>query len=111
MYLIFNMKQIKDFPDYYITDEGKVFSYRWENKPREIKGGLMGKGGYKSVTLMINNIKRKHFRTHRLVAEYFVDGYFEGAVVNHKDGNKLNNHYNNLEWVTQQENIKHYYGA
>ena len=105
------MKQIKDFPDYYVTEDGKVFSYRWENKPREIKGGLMGKGGYKSVTLMIDNVKRKHFRTHRLVAENFVSGYFEGAVVNHKDGNKLNNHYSNLEWVTQQDNIKHYYGS
>ena len=105
------MKQIKDFPDYYITNKGKVWSYKWKNKPREIGGVLMGKGKYKSVTLMIDNLKGKHFRIHRLVAKYFVDGYFEGAVVNHKDGNKLNNHYSNLEWVTQQDNIKHYYGS
>ena len=42
---------------------------------------------------------------HRLVATCFVDGYFEGAVVNHKDGNTLNNHYTNLEWTTQRNNI------
>lgn len=44
---------------------------------------------------------------HRLVAKYFCDGYAEGLVVNHKDGNKTNNHYTNLEWVTQSENVKH----
>lgn len=39
------------------------------------------------------------------MAEAFVPGYFEGAVVNHIDGNNRNNHYANLEWVTQKENI------
>lgn len=46
---------------------------------------------------------------HRLVAKYFVSGYFEGAVVNHKDGNNRNNHASNLEWVTQRDNIHQSY--
>ena len=46
---------------------------------------------------------------HRLVAKYFVPGYFDGAVVNHKDGNNRNNHASNLEWVTQRENIHQSY--
>lgn len=44
---------------------------------------------------------------HQCVAEYFVDGWFEGACVNHKDGDKHNNHWENLEWVTYQENTLH----
>lgn len=46
---------------------------------------------------------------HRLVAKYFVPGYFDGAVVNHKDGNNRNNHASNLEWVTQRDNIHQSY--
>ncbi len=44
---------------------------------------------------------------HRLVAFAFVDGYFEGAVVNHKDGNKTNNKASNLEWITHGDNVRH----
>lgn len=50
----------------------------------------------------------KHTLTvHRLVAAAFCDGYADGLSVNHKDGNKLNNCADNLEWVTHSENIKH----
>lgn len=51
--------------------------------------------------------KNKLFFVHRVVALHFVDGYFDGAVVNHKDGNKSNNHYTNLEWVSRSDNNKH----
>ena len=44
---------------------------------------------------------------HRLVAKAFVPGYFEGAQVNHKDGNKGNNAWWNLEWVTARQNNHH----
>ena len=52
-------------------------------------------------------IDEKQVPLHRLIALAFCDGFEEGKVVNHKDGNKQNNFANNLEWVTQQENIKH----
>lgn len=48
-----------------------------------------------------------NFSIHRLVGEYFLDGYFEGAVINHKDRNSLNNHHSNLEWCTQRWNVQH----
>ncbi|WAX11623.1 DNA endonuclease [Enterocloster phage CB473P3] len=54
-----------------------------------------------------NKVYRKG--VHQLVAMTFVPGWFEGAVVNHKDANTLNNHYTNLEWVTQKENINKSY--
>lgn len=52
-------------------------------------------------------LNAKRFFVHRLVAYHFVDGYQDGLVVNHKDGNKLNNEADNLEWVTRSENDLH----
>lgn len=63
--------------------------------------------GYRTVQLMSNSGKSKEYRLHRLVAYMFVDGYNETLVVNHRDGNKLNCHFSNLEWVTQKYNVEH----
>lgn len=46
-----------------------------------------------------------HFLIHRLVAEYFIGNIPDGYVVDHIDGNKLNNHVNNLKICTQKDNI------
>jgi DNA-binding NarL/FixJ family response regulator len=43
---------------------------------------------------------------HRVVAQSFL-GVHKGMIVNHKDGNKLNNKLENLEWVTYRENTLH----
>ena len=65
--------------------------------------------GYTTVQLMSGQkpFKSKQYRVHRLVAYEFVDGYSPDLVINHIDGNKSNNHYTNLEWVTQKENVQH----
>jgi 2-hydroxy-3-keto-5-methylthiopentenyl-1-phosphate phosphatase len=63
----------------------------------------LDKAGYYRLTLkVIEPFKRR--TVHSLVAEAFVDGYFEGAIVNHKDENKTNNRADNLEWVTYRQN-------
>jgi|LakMenE18May11ns_1017448.scaffolds.fasta_scaffold9665294_2 hypothetical protein len=51
--------------------------------------------------------KNKIILVHRLIALAFVANPLDKKFVNHKDGNKLNNHYTNLEWVTQSENELH----
>lgn len=52
--------------------------------------------------------KRKiAIKIHRAVCENFVDGFHEGLIINHKDGNKRNNHSENLEWATPSENQIH----
>lgn len=67
--------------------------------------------GYKYVGIKYKDGKVKRKRVHILVATYFVkntnpDKY---KIVNHKDGNKSNNVYTNLEWCDIQYNTKHAY--
>lgn len=89
----------KEYFGYTITSEGKVF-----NKfGRELKGEITS-NGYHRITLSLNG-KSTRFLTHRLVATLFLPNPKE--VVNHIDGDKLNNSINNLEWTTQKENIAH----
>lgn len=63
--------------------------------------------GYAHLYLSLNGNKRNKF-IHRLIMEAFSwkDGC-EELQVNHKDGNKLNNDINNLEWCTASQNVKH----
>ena len=70
-----------------------------------IIGGSKHRDGYIFVTL-----RGKQVPLHRIVALAFhSDKYREGLVVNHIDGNKQNNFANNLEWMTQSDNVRHSY--
>lgn len=105
-------KQIKDFPEYYVSDDGRIFSdktnkYKSRHPQQELKG-FVNKAGYKYVDL-VDGKRHKRYGVHQLVAKYYVDGYFEGAVVDHIDANRLNNNKNNLQWVSQKENIRKSY--
>ena len=98
------LKSIEGYDKYYISDEGKVYSDKY-NERRELIPREAG-NGYLYVNLCKNG-KYKSVRIHRLVAKHFLEDYEEGLQVNHKDGNKLNNNFSNLEMVTQTENMKH----
>lgn len=96
------IKPIECYDGYYITSWGRVYS---ENISGFLKPFITGKG-YLKVDLHKDG-KRTHKKVHRLVAEAFVPNPANKPQVNHKDGNKQNNSYTNLEWVTNQENVIH----
>jgi hypothetical protein len=64
--------------------------------------------GYVRVALF-NDKKNKKVpvRIHRIVGMLFLEPVEGKHDINHKDGNKTNNYFENLEWVTTQENIQH----
>ena len=105
MIFCFKMKQIKGFPDYLITDSGRV----WSNRSyKELKPDIST--GYLRVTLYKDNkITRKSI--HRLVLETFVGPCPPGMECRHLDGNPKNDKLENLRWGTKKENaadtIKH----
>lgn len=88
--------------DYMISQEGKIYS----NKTKRELTGTIYNSGYRFVRLTTEDGK-KGYAIHRLVAQSFIPNPKNLPIVNHKDGNKLNNCVNNLEWVTQSENRKH----
>ena len=65
------------------------------------------KKGYLKIGLCDGHGKSLKFRVNRLVAISFIENPNNYPQVNHKDGNKENNSFTNLEWVTDEENKKH----
>lgn len=97
-------KPIKDYEGLYeVSNLGRVTS--------------LHHGNLKLLTLNLNNgyfrcgLSKEGVQTlyqiHRLVAETFISNELNKPQVNHKDGNKQNNRVDNLEWVTQLENMQH----
>lgn len=104
-------KDIEGFEGLYqVSNMGRV---------RSLKGGKTyvfkehrDRQGYSYGFLYIgrnHKPRQLRYKTHKLVAKYFCDGYAEGLVVDHIDGNKQNNVYTNLEWVTPSENNRRAY--
>lgn len=108
-------KSIENYEGFYeVSNHGRVRSltrktrfgrgYRiYEGKELSLQ---TDKDGYKRVALHREG-KVKRFFVHRLVALAFIDNPCDKPVVNHKDGNKQNNHADNLEWATNSENDIH----
>lgn len=103
------MEKWRDIPGYegfyQVSDLGNVRSIRF-NKIRNMKS--WDSHGYRAVELCMNN-NRYTVGIHRLVALTFIPNPENKPEVNHKDRNKSNNNVENLEWVTQSENVAHAY--
>jgi hypothetical protein len=95
--------EIKDYSDYLIYDDSRVFSKR---KNRFMKSST-DTNGYKFIRLCKNG-KYKYFSCHRLVAIHYIPNPENKSDVDHIDGNPLNNNVNNLRWTTHLENMNNY---
>jgi len=96
-------KEIPNTKGYYkVSNFGNVYSVR-RNK---IIAKNVHRNGYVSAWLGVDD-KIMTKPVHRLVAEAFIPNPQNKTQVNHIDGNKQNNRVDNLEWVTQSENMKH----
>ena len=86
--------------------------HQWNNsyhqKPGKILSTRINNCGYVSVRLSKGGKTFTRF-VHRLMAEAFIPNPLNKKYTNHRDGKKLNNTLENLEWVTHSENMKHAY--
>ena len=95
------IKTIKDYPGYYASTDGKIYSDK-SGELIELKQ-YPKTYGYLYVVLRQNN-KRKYLRVHRVIASTFLDNPNNLPEVNHKDEDKTNNRVNNLEWCDSSYN-------
>ena len=95
-------KIINHFPNYKISNYGRVYS---------IKRNIILKPCHDSWGYLIVSLHNEHehytTKISRLVAKAFISNSHNKPEVNHIDGNKENNHVDNLEWATRTENERH----
>lgn len=96
---------VPGYPRYLVSSNGEVLSLA--RKEKKLLKVYLDRYGYRTYTLYSKPKHPRYFKAHRLVALCFVPNPDSKATVNHKDGNKLNNHFTNLEWATVQEQIEH----
>jgi hypothetical protein len=93
-------KDITGYNNFEVSNKGEI-----RNKINNTIKKQYLRNGYYSTSLYENKVS-KTLNIHRIVAIEFL-GNFPNKHVNHKDGNKLNNNLENLEWVTPKENTQH----
>lgn len=99
-------KEIKGFDNYWISNHGRVLS--WKHNAPTFLTASKDREGYLHVRLYRKGTEQATlFKVHRLVALNFLKPNPDRPTVNHKDGDKQNNHVNNLEWLTHYENLLH----
>lgn len=92
-----------EHPVYEISNYGRVKSYAYSEKGRIINGTISG--GYRVFKTKLldkeGKLKDLCFLIHRLVAQYFLEPAQDKTLVIHRDHDKTNNYYTNLEWADQ----------
>ena len=97
------LREVKGFSDYLVTEFGKVWSKKsnkfltdFPNNERGYRAVRLSKDGQATTTYV-----------HRIVAKAYVPNPKDKPQVNHIDGNVENNIASNLEWASNQENMRH----
>lgn len=89
--------------NYEVSELGEVRNYT----TKKVLKGTVKRHGYREYCFYDSNKKKNYKLGHIIVAELFIPNPDNLPQVNHKDGNKLNNCADNLEWCTSQENNQH----
>ena len=99
-------KPLKEDENYLIYSNGDLYS----KKVNRFLKGKIDNVGYKTYALALQERRSKSGKklskmvyAHRLVAEYFLENPNNYDIVHHKDGNRLNNNVENLEWTNVKE--------
>ena len=95
-----NYKKNKDFPNYLIYDDGRVYSIIY----KKFKKPDISESGYDRCSLQDNNEKYLKIGVHRLVAQHFIPNPNNYPIVDHINRIRTDNNVNNLQWVTQEMN-------
>ena len=97
-------RQVEGYSNYIISEYGDVKNI----KTNKLLKRRTTKDGYQYYRLCERGIQ-SDFRVHRLVAKMWLDNPMNLETVNHKDGNKTNNHVSNLEWMDRHSQLEHAY--
>lgn len=100
-----NWLPIPGYPDYEITNTGKVRSFKGLGRPRELKQSYVGSGHLKVSLIDSGGVTRTKF-IHQLLMLTFVGPRPEGMEVCHNDDNPLNNRLDNLRYDTHRANMQ-----
>ena len=96
-------KDIKEI--YYVSNNGRVINA----ETGQFMALFHDEKGYVITSLMCEEGRNKTVKVHRLVATAFIPNPLDLPHVNHIDGRKKNNYYENLEWSTISDNVLHAY--